>query len=99
MNAKHFVTIAVLVVLSVSLFTLASLRKSTPVKAEVQAEAVLPIVLNEPAVRMQSGPIHFSDNNSPDFRSHVVPTTRLDADTGCMSDENATPRRYGGCVD
>ena len=99
MNIKRFLIIAVSAVLSVSLLALVITTKSTPVKAKVQADVSISSFVNEPAVRMQSGPIQYSDNNAPDFKLRAVIPSKLDTDTGCISDENARPRRYGGCVE
>jgi hypothetical protein len=98
MNTKHVFVIAVLAVLSVSLFVLIATIKSEPVKALASVGASNLIFMNEPAVRMQSGPIRFSDNNAPDFRPHAKTPSKPNADTGCIAEENANLRRYGGCV-
>jgi hypothetical protein len=99
MNTKRFLLIALLVALAVSMFPLAASTKSTPLKAAVQAEVPRLILVSEPAVRMQSGEIWNSDSNFPDFRPHAVNTSQVNGEDFCISDENARPRRYGGCVD
>ena len=99
MNTKRFLVIAVLVVLLVSALSLVTTIKSTPAKAQVQANEVRLVLVNEPTIRMQSGEIHFSDSNSPDFSPHTDSSEKEDHDMVCIPDETATLRRFSGCVE
>lgn len=99
MNTKRILVIAVLVALSVGVLSLVTTTKSAPAKAQVQANQFRLVLVNEPAIRMQSGVIQFSDSNSPDFSPHIDSSEKPDHDTGCIPDENATPRRFSGCVE
>ena len=98
MNTKRFLVITAVVALSVSLFALIATTKSTPAKAQIQAEASRLILVNEPMVRMQSGAIQFTDSNHPDFNPHAKVFLKQRTTSDCMSDENNTPRRQSGCI-
>ena len=96
---KRFLIIVALVALSISLFSLFVTTNSKPAKAKIQADISSSIFVNEPAVRMQSGLILFSDSNAPDFSPHAVTPPKPNTDSGCISDEFVSLRRYGGCVE
>ena len=102
MNTKFLLTTVGLVALLAGFVTYAVTTQSAPVTEQAQpgvvANAKL-IIADEPAVRLKSGAIQLSDGNYPDFRPHVMTFPKTEIDTGCMSDENTAPRRYGGCVE
>jgi hypothetical protein len=101
MNTKFLLTTVVLVALLAGFITYAVTSQSAPVTEQAQpgvvANAKL-IIADEPAVRMQSGAIQSSDGNSPDFRPHTKPALKQGVTTECISEENAHPRRWGGCI-
>ena len=98
MNTKRFLVITAVVALSVSLLALIATTKSTPAKAQVQVEASKLTLVNEPAIRMQSGAIQFTDSNRPDFKPHAKVFLKQRTTSGCMSGENNTPRRQSECI-
>ena len=102
MNTKFLLTIVVLMALLAGFVTYSATTQAAPVTEQARpgvAANVEPIIADEPAVRMHSGAIQFSDGNYPDFKPHAVTPSKPDTDTGCISDENAQLRRYGGCVE
>ena len=48
--------------------------------------------------RLWSGEVFTSDNNAPDYGSHIIPNTGDDAKDECISEDD-TPRRHGGCIE
>jgi hypothetical protein len=101
MNIKRFLTMLVVLVtlLAGFLASLGSSRSSSAVAQEQQVSAPgSRLVANEPAVRMWSGAIQYSDNNYPDFRLHITVPSKQGVAAECMSEENANPRRWGGCI-
>ena len=98
MNTKRFLLILMLVALSVSLLALFTTTEFRPVKAQVQPNVSTSVLVHEPAIRMQSGAIQFTDSNAPDFRPHTNTSLKHGIAAECIAEENARPRRYGGCV-
>lgn len=99
MKKNRLVAIAAFVVLLASLLAVLPMKSPLPAKAQVQANAIKVNFASEPAIRMQSGEIHFSDSNAPDFKPHVVKHPKYHVNAGCISVEDSKQRRYGGCVE
>jgi len=97
MNTKRFLIVATLVALAMIIFSLVTMTKSTPAKAQARNNTSSVNLVSEPAVRMQSGAIQSSDGNAPDFRPHTKTAPNQDRAPECISENNFQPRRWGGC--
>jgi hypothetical protein len=101
MNTFLLTTVG-LVILLAGFVTYSATTHSAAVTEQAQpgvvANAKL-MIADEPAVRMQSGAIELSDGNYPDFRPHMKPALKQGVAFECISaEENAQPRRWGGCI-
>ena len=99
MNKKLFLIGVTLLALLAGFFATSGLGGSSTVIAQEQVTVSrFILVAAEPAVRMWSGPIQFSDNNSPDFRPHTILPLKQGVTSDCISEESTNPRRWGGCI-
>ena len=101
MNIKRFLTVLVVLVtlLAAFLASLGSTKSSSAIAQGQRVSAPASIfVASEAAVRLWSGAIRFSESNFPDFRLHTKVPSKPGVASECMSEENANPRRWGGCI-
>ena len=98
MNTKLLLTVVTLIAIVASIFALTAATKSETATTQAKAISSRLSIADEQPVRMWSGVIQLSDSNYPDFRLQAQTSAKQAVATECMSEEQVTPRRQGGCI-